>query len=448
MIVNPKIYTHESDEAALKALQAIPVFSQLLKAFMKVWSEKQFALQNMSSNLRLGENQLPKYYNMLPPICEKLGIPVPELYLEHNVNPNAYTSGDTNPFIVITSGLIETLPDELIPTVLAHECGHIACHHVLYQTMGRMLLNGTLMGLNLIGIPEAAIIPLKLAFFHWMRCAEFSADRAAAICDGSAENMVRVCMAFAGFDKDICGEANVEAFLEQAVEYKKMVSDDKLNRALEFMMFMQETHPLVAVRAYECNEWCKKEDFESIIKLANCKDIVNDTSVLLPMLKDGKNLYGENIDDVRDYFVEMGFNNVEIFRLTEVEKKLKKGEVVDITTENTVLTKGMWLSANSRIIISYYEPKTEEEISAEHSDEIKMPNSSKHYQGMHYKEVLAIFQSLGFTEILCDEKQDLKKGWLVKPGSVQHIYINGEKGFEKGDWIRKDIAIHIVYRSN
>ena len=39
------------------------------------------------------------------------------------------TYGDTKPFIVITSGLFETLPDELIPTILAHECGHIACHH-------------------------------------------------------------------------------------------------------------------------------------------------------------------------------------------------------------------------------------------------------------------------------------------------------------------------------
>jgi Zn-dependent protease with chaperone function len=144
----------------------------------------------MSSNLKLSEKQLPKYYNMLPPICEKLGIDVPDLYLTHDVNPNAYTSGDTKPFILITSGLIETVPDELIPTVLAHECGHIACHHVLYHTMGRMLLNGTLMGLNFFGINEIAIVPLKLAFFHWMRCSEFSADRAAAICDGTSDNIV------------------------------------------------------------------------------------------------------------------------------------------------------------------------------------------------------------------------------------------------------------------
>ena len=141
MAINPDFYVHESDRVALKALKAIPGFTPLLKAFMKVWSEKQFFIQNMSTNLRLSDKQLSKYYNMLPPICEKLGIDVPELYLELDVVPNAYTSGDTKPFIVITSGLLETMPEELIPTVLAHECGHIACHHVLYRTMGNLILS-------------------------------------------------------------------------------------------------------------------------------------------------------------------------------------------------------------------------------------------------------------------------------------------------------------------
>lgn len=147
---------------------------------------------------------------MLPPICEKLGIEVPELYLTMDVVPNAYTSGETKPFIVMTSGLLDNIPKELIPTVLAHECGHIACHHVLYHTMGQMLLEGSLLGLNVLsGIDLTAIaLPLKTAFFHWMRCSEFSADRAAAVCDGSSENIVKMCMAFAGYGKNNENEAN------------------------------------------------------------------------------------------------------------------------------------------------------------------------------------------------------------------------------------------------
>ena len=142
MALDYTLYLHDSDKAAMAALKAIPGFSQIMKAFMKVWSEQQLRLINMSTNLHLSEKQMTKYYNMLPPICEKLGIDVPELFVELDVHPNAYTYGDDKPFIVITSGLFETLPDELISTVLAHECGHIACHHTLYTTMGRAILNG------------------------------------------------------------------------------------------------------------------------------------------------------------------------------------------------------------------------------------------------------------------------------------------------------------------
>ena len=95
MSVDSSLYTHDADKAALDALKAIPGFTQVMKALMKFWNEKQFKLVNMSTNLKLGENQLKKYYDMLPPICEKLGIAVPELYMTLDVRPNAYTYGDT-----------------------------------------------------------------------------------------------------------------------------------------------------------------------------------------------------------------------------------------------------------------------------------------------------------------------------------------------------------------
>ena len=246
MKINTNVFMHDSDKVALQTLKAIPGFTQLLKAFMKVWNERQFRIINMSSRLRLSENQMAKYYNMLPPICEKLGIEVPELYLELDVNPNAYTSGDTKPFIVITSGLLETLPDELIPTVLAHECGHIACHHVLYTTMGRMILSGVF---NLAGFSPLVTTPLQMAFAYWMRCSEFSADRAAVIYDGSADKMKEVCMRLAGFDKDIMADASMDAFMEQALEYKEMVTNSKWDKTLEFVMFNMIDHPLMSVRA-------------------------------------------------------------------------------------------------------------------------------------------------------------------------------------------------------
>ena len=40
MPINKNIFIHESDQAALQALQAIPGFSQVMKAYLNAWNEK------------------------------------------------------------------------------------------------------------------------------------------------------------------------------------------------------------------------------------------------------------------------------------------------------------------------------------------------------------------------------------------------------------------------
>lgn len=273
MAFDSEKYTHEADRAALKALKAIPGFSTFLKAFMNVWNERQQRILNMSSRIKIGENQMKKYYDMLPPICEKLGIPVPELYLEMNVVPNAYTSGDTAPFIVITSGLLKTLPEDLIPTILAHECGHIACHHVLYLTMGRIVLQGagSVLG-SVLRLGTLLTVPLQLAFYYWMRCSEFSADRVAVLCDGTDRKMEEVCLRMAGWDKEIDAEVSLDAFLEQAADYKDLINESKWNKALEFLILSQASHPLMAVRATECRNWYYSKEYQDAVNYLSVAD--------------------------------------------------------------------------------------------------------------------------------------------------------------------------------
>ncbi len=138
--IYPQNYQHDLDQKALEQLEAVPGFSTVLKAFLKVFSESMYQGLNMSSKIRLSKNQLPQIYCLLPPICETLGIAEPELYLEMNPVPNAYTYGDSKIFITVTSGLIECMQEDELKAVLAHECGHIACHHVLYHTMASLLV--------------------------------------------------------------------------------------------------------------------------------------------------------------------------------------------------------------------------------------------------------------------------------------------------------------------
>lgn len=443
MSINPNLFIHKDDRAALNALKSIPGFTPLLRAFLKVWREKQFNIENMSTNLKLGPNQLPKYYNMLIPICEKLGIEVPDLYLKLDVYPNSYTSGDTHPFIVITSGLLETLPDELIPTVLAHECGHIACHHVLYHTMGQIICSEAI---QLLPFGNLVSIPIQKAFSYWMRCSEFSADRVAAVCDGSPDKVIETMTRFAGFDKDIVGEINLEEFMNQAKEYKEMTANDGWNKTLEFLMFSDNSHPLNAVRAYEINEWSQIDRFSKIVKYVDSdKENIKDYIDELPITFSSKNLTGSNYKEIVKELNQIGFNNIVLNKVIEKGILQREGQILKISiASKESFSDDEWFKIDSEIIITYYEAETEEELLAKHPKELRIPLSSEQFIGKNVNDVETLIQEAGFKNIIIEEVKKGKKGLFDKDNAVFLVTINGESKFKKNDWFKKESIVKIL----
>ena len=418
---------HDSDKKALQALQAIPGFTQVFKAFMKVWSEKQMRIVNMSTNLRISEKQMSKYYYMLVPICARLGIPVPELYLELDVNANAYTAGDTEPFIVMTSGLLETVPEELIPTVLAHECGHIVCHHCLYMTMGRFILSEAI---NVLGLSELAIMPIQVAFSYWMRCSELSADRVAAICDA---------------------EANVDEFMNQARDYLEMVQDSTWNKTLEFLIFGDADHPMNAVRAYECVQWSLNQRFRKICLYLDQAQPSEETALSvylqeIPMTESSKQYIGKDYEEVVGLLRDEGFQNISISKITQKGIMTKDGQVVNIRMNGRDgFDAYEWYPINAQIIVEYYEHETEAEVAAAHPGQLRVPEASKRCLGKPYTDVAAVFECAGFSNIITEEYRKDKKGWTDKENAVAKISVNGQTQFNKGEWFDALSQVCIVY---
>lgn len=444
MAINKNVFLHESDKAALNALQSIPGFTQVLKAFMKVWNEKLMYIQNMSTNVRIDENQLSKYHDMLIPICDKLGIDKPDMFLTLNVVPNAWTSGDTKPYVVMTSGLLETMPEDLIPTVLAHECGHIACHHVLYRTMGQMILNGSLYALLGTGLTGLISIPLQTAFAYWMRCSEFSADRAAILCDGTPDKLTEMCMRFAGFDKDINQQMNLNAFMDQAREYRKLIKTNAINQAMEFMMFRNNSHPINVVRALEAMEWSKSENF---IKSKQYFDSYkkDEKPTDFPISWNAKHFVNRNYEEVVDELEGLGFN-VDLTRTTDKNILLKSGNVTNVIINGSEKYKdGDWLNTDARVEVRYYKPLTDEEIVAMHPGEIRMPNSSSYYIGKEYKEVEMELFEIGLANTISKPLTDLKKPDDKQIGKVASIQIGDKSKFNKGDWVDVMSEITLLY---
>lgn len=449
MSINRNVFIHKSDKAAIQVLKSVPGFSQVLKTFMKLWDEKLQHIENMAGKVRISENQLPHYYNMLLPICEKLGIDTPEFYLELNPFANAYTHGNTNAAITITSGLLETLPDELIPTVIAHECGHIACHHVLYTTMGTMLRNK---GIDLLykllpfRFANIALIPLYAAFFYWMRCSEYSADRAAVLCDGTPDKTIEVCMRLAGFDKDIAQDnPNLDAFFDQAREYRQEIKDSAYKKALEKYMFMYNDHPMLSVRALEAYEWSGSEDF---IKAKQYFDAYkkDEKPKELPLSWNEKHFLGRNYEEVERELIDFGFYDIELIRSTEKARFTKENSVVNVDIKGTDKYKeGDWYSVDSIVEVKYYLPFTDEEIAAMHPGEIKLPDSPKRYVGKPYKEVDMILTELGFENITVKEVKDIEKEKDKNLGKVASIIIDNDPKLSKGEWVDESAVIVITY---
>jgi len=260
---NPAAYRHSLDQRAFDALNTFPKFVKLCETYTANYQEIASKIGMMSNYIRLNENQMPEVYNLLPPLCEKLGIDVPELYYEKSKKMNACTGGTTRPFILVTSKLVEELSPEQLSSVIAHECGHIACKHTLYHSIAGYLIGGidnSPLG-QIPAIRKLLTPSMVRTLLFWDRCSELSADRAAALCDGNANVFIDALLKVHGYDDNI----NRDEFIKQALDLKEFVSNSKSTKAIEQMLVQGDSHPRLATRAYECYEWTKTEDFQLIL---------------------------------------------------------------------------------------------------------------------------------------------------------------------------------------
>ena len=259
-MIKPNEYMHPEDAKALRELESIPGFPTLVKKVLALGLEKlQYGI-NMASAIRLSPTQLPEIYNRLPPICEKLGIKEPEFYLSMDPYPNAWTFGDTKIFVTVTSGLLQLLNDEEIDAVIAHECGHIACRHVLYHSLAHYILSGA----DNLGVLGLLSIPIQLAILYWERKSELSCDRAGSLVT-SPEVVASTMARLSGGPIDITEKIDLEEWARQADQYDAIRNDGIWNKTLQIYAIAQQNHPFAAVRVREILKWGKSEQYQRLM---------------------------------------------------------------------------------------------------------------------------------------------------------------------------------------
>jgi heat shock protein HtpX len=81
--------------------------------------------------------QLPRVYEVVERLTQKIGLPMPKIYVIPNDSPNAFATG-RNPkhaSVAVTEGILNLLNDEELEGVLAHELGHVNNRDILISSI-------------------------------------------------------------------------------------------------------------------------------------------------------------------------------------------------------------------------------------------------------------------------------------------------------------------------
>jgi heat shock protein HtpX len=175
-------------------------------------------------------------YNRVAPmtqnLCQRMGIPVPRLWVIPEHSPNAFATGrnPSHSSVAFTVGLLELMDDREVEGVLAHELGHIKNRDILISSIAATLAaaltslarmafffggarhsdeedngGGLIGGIAMMFIAPIAAMLIQMAI---SRTREFSADATAAKYTGSPDGLVSALRKLEGYSKRIPMEAS------------------------------------------------------------------------------------------------------------------------------------------------------------------------------------------------------------------------------------------------
>ena len=190
-------FRHPLDKEATAALRRLPGLDLLVRSFLGSTAEQIFQFNNLASSILVGDHQLPHLHHLLQEAAQVLDLTAPDLYIQQNPVPNAYTFAmrGQKPFMVIHTALVEILTEAELQAVMAHELGHLKCEHGVYLTLANLLTLAT----NALPVWGSLFSQsLQNQMLAWLRCAELSCDRAAFLVSQDPKIMMSVLMKLAG----------------------------------------------------------------------------------------------------------------------------------------------------------------------------------------------------------------------------------------------------------
>jgi Zn-dependent protease with chaperone function len=259
--ISSRAYEHPVDRGALATLRAVPGFAQVVKAVSGFYSERGDRLMALASSIRVGPKQYPEIDKLRHECAETLDLgTVPNVFVFQDAQAKAGTLGMDEPFIMLSTGLVELMSRESLRFVVGHEMGHVLSGHAVYRTIMLRLI-GLQMSLSWTPVSALGIRAIIAALSEWYRKAELSCDRAGLLCGQDPTAALRAQIQVAGgIDPS---RIDIPSFLQQAAEYESV--EDIRDSFLKLQYVETQSHPFAVVRAAQLQKWAATEEYRAIL---------------------------------------------------------------------------------------------------------------------------------------------------------------------------------------
>ncbi len=114
-------------------------------SFFSYWNSDKMVLSMSGAKKAEGEEAL-YLERIIKEVITKADIPMPKVYIIEDSSPNAFATG-RNPnhsAVAVTRGIMETLSEEELKGVLAHEVAHIKNYDILLQTVASIMVGAVI----------------------------------------------------------------------------------------------------------------------------------------------------------------------------------------------------------------------------------------------------------------------------------------------------------------
>lgn len=256
-------YAYKTDYELRKKLDSTPGLFNIARNLTATTVSRMMQIENLSS-LAVGPHQFPEVYSIACDCAKRLGIGVPNIYIEESNELNAWTYAydDGEPIVVVTSLMLKRMTLGELKAVIGHECGHIQNYHSLYSTVCQILFEGGIVGgavvapnivAPLINLLTAGVsMTLKM----WTRAAEVTADRAALICCDNIEDALRVNKKF------LYGAVEVDDKIDTRLDLDSLRAQMEMSMNNPMRLYeLNADHPLSIKRLFAQIEFSECETF-------------------------------------------------------------------------------------------------------------------------------------------------------------------------------------------